>query len=456
MPESLDVIVLAAGQGTRMRSAVPKVLHEIAGRSLLERVLDVAAELGADRVHVVYGHGGEAVRAAAHRSGVGWVKQAEQLGTGHAVAQALPELGEGTVLVLYGDVPLITSATCRRLLNEVGSDTVALLTATLADASGYGRIVRDGSGAVTSIVEDNDATDDQRTIQEVNTGILAARAEPLKRWVRALGTDNAQGEYYLTDVIRLAVNEGKAVRTAQPEEVTETLGVNDREQLAYLERCFQRRQVRALMANGVTIRDPERLDIRGEVTAESDVTIDVNVVFEGKVHLAGGVRIGPNNLVRDSTVGACSEILANCVIEEATVGPDCRVGPFSRLRPGAQLGESVHIGNYVEVKKSSIGDGSKVNHLTYVGDSDVGRAVNIGAGTITCNYDGVSKHRTVIEDEAFIGSGVELVAPVRIGRGATIGAGSTIGKDAPPDGLTLERARQKTISGWRRPVKGSR
>ena len=453
MTEGLDVVVLAAGQGTRMRSSRPKVLHEIAGRSLLERVVDVGEELGADRLHVVYGHGGDAVREATHRGDIRWVHQPEQLGTGHAVAQVLPGLGDGIVLILYGDVPLLSAETCRRLLTHASGGTVALLTACLDDASGYGRILRDEQGLVTSIIEDKDATEAQRAIREINTGILAADASSLKRWVGGLGTNNAQGEYYLTDIIGLAVAEGKAISTVHPNELSEVLGVNDRAQLAYLERCFQRRQVQALMARGVTVRDPDRLDVRGEITAEPDVTIDVNVVLEGTVHLAEGVEIGPNNIVRDSSVGKNTQLLANCVIEEASIGPDCRVGPFARLRPGAELGASVHIGNYVEVKKSSIGDGSKVNHLTYVGDSEVGRAVNIGAGTITCNYDGANKHRTVIEDEAFIGSGVELVAPVRVGRGATIGAGSTIGKDAPAQELTFERARQKTISGWKRPVK---
>lgn len=455
MTEGLEVVVLAAGQGSRMYSARPKVLHEIAGRSMLERVLDVVDELDPCRTHVVFGHGGAQVRDAIDRPELNWVCQAKQLGTGHAVAQAASHFGNGTVLVLYGDVPLITVATCERLLAGVTRDSVALLTALLKNTAGYGRVVRDEAGTIARIVEEKDATPEERAIKEINTGILATDAASLRRWVQALETNNAQGEYYLTDVIQLAVGDGKRVHVTQPNAMEEILGINDRQQLAYAERRFQRRQVRALMASGVTVSDPDRVDIRGDVSAARDVVIDVNVVFEGDVHLAEGVRVGPNNLIRNSVVGENSEILANCVLENARVGRNCRVGPFSRLRPGTELGESVHIGNFVEVKKSSIADRSKVNHLTYIGDTEIGRGVNIGAGTITCNYDGVNKHRTVIKDDVFVGSGVELVAPITVESGATIGAGSTIGRDVPADKLTLERSRERTISSWKRPSKAS-
>ena len=453
LESQLDIVVLAAGQGTRMRSRLPKVVHEIGGRPMLEHVLEVAQSLGPARIHVVYGHGGDIVRERVHRRPVTWVHQAEQLGTGHAVAQALPGLGTGKVLILYGDVPLILTKTLRPLLAAVTPECLALLTATLEKPDGYGRIVRDDRGTVRAIVEHQDADAEVRAIKEINTGILAADAAALSRWVHALETNNAQGEYYLTDVIARAVGEGCDIATAEPTETSEIFGVNDRSQLAHLERCYQRRKVQELMAAGVTVRDPARLDIRGTVVAGQDVAIDVNVVLEGNVRLGSGVMIGPNSVVRDAEIGADTRILENCVIEQARVGPSCRIGPFSRLRPGAVLGESVHIGNFVEVKRSEIGDRSKVNHLTYVGDSEIGRDVNIGAGTITCNYDGANKHRTVIGDEAFIGSGVELVAPITVGRGATIGAGSTIGHDAPEDQLTVERSRQKSVPGWERPVK---
>ncbi|MFN4148239.1 MAG: bifunctional UDP-N-acetylglucosamine diphosphorylase/glucosamine-1-phosphate N-acetyltransferase GlmU [Rhodocyclaceae bacterium] len=437
----MNVVILAAGQGKRMRSLLPKVLHPLAGKPMLSHVLDTARALEPEKICVVYGHGGERVREALDAPDINWAKQEPQLGTGHAVMQALPLLNvtaavaPAPTLILYGDVPLIRVATLRRLIAAAGDDKLALLTAQLDDPHGYGRIVR-VNGRVVRIVEEKDADDAERAIREVNTGILVAPADALARWLPQLSNRNAQGEYYLTDVVALAVAEGMEVVTAHPSENWETDGVNSKSQLARLERIHQRNLAEALMEAGVTLADPDRIDVRGELICGRDVFIDVNCVFEGRVELKDGVRILPN-----------------CVIQDAVVGPGSIIGPFARLRPGTVLAEDVHIGNFVEVKNSTIAAHSKANHLSYIGDTTMGSRVNIGAGTITCNYDGANKHRTIIEDDVFIGSDTQLVAPVTVGRGATLGAGTTLTRDAPPGELTLSRAKQVTVPGWKRPVK---
>jgi len=450
----LSIIVLAAGQGTRMRSDLPKVLHPLGGQPLLAHALDTAHRLEASVIHTVIGHGADRVRQAFDRPDVHWVIQERQLGTGHAVAQVLPDVPDShTVLVMYGDVPLITPATLKPLLDIAAGDRLAVLTAVLDNPAGYGRILQDLDGGIRGIVEEKDASDEQRCIGEINSGFLAAPAARLRAWVGALDNRNAQGEFYLTDVVALAVRDGvpvRAVRAADPHEI---LGVNDRVQLAALERCFQQRQARDCLQAGVTLIDPARFDLRGRLTAGHDVVIDVNVVLEGVIRLGNRVTIGPNVVLRDTTVGDDVAILANCVIEDATIGAGARIGPFARIRPETVLAAGSHIGNFVEIKKSQVGAGSKVNHLSYIGDTSVGRNVNIGAGTITCNYDGANKHRTVIGDDVFIGSDTQLVAPVEIGDGATIGAGSTITRNAPAGELTLSRAPQQTRPGWKRPVK---
>jgi len=450
---SLDVVILAAGKGTRMRSNLPKVLHRIAGRTLLEHVIHTARALEPRAIHVVYGHGGEQVPTTLKHLDVRWVKQEPQLGTGHAVQQAMPGLTGDTVLVLYGDVPLTRLATLRALLTAVAGGKLALLTAELADPSGYGRIVRDGAGRVTRIVEQKDASESEQAIREINTGVLAAPVAHLKNWLAAVRNENVQKEYYLTDVTGMAAAAGADIASAQPADVWETLGVNSKAQLAELERIHQRNQAHALMEQGVTLMDPARFDLRGTLSCGQDVSIDVNVVIEGDVTLGDRVHIGPNNVLRHCQIGADTLVQPNCVIENAEIGADCRIGPFARIRPGTHIAEHAHIGNFVEIKKSAIGVGSKVNHLTYVGDSTVGKDVNIGAGTITANYDGANKHQTRIDDNASIGSNCVLVAPVKIGAGATIGAGSVISKDAPPGELTLSRAKQTTVPGWKRPEK---
>jgi bifunctional UDP-N-acetylglucosamine pyrophosphorylase/glucosamine-1-phosphate N-acetyltransferase len=437
-----------------MKSRRPKVLHTLAGRPMLAHVLDTVEALQPAAVHIVYGFGGDAVPRALAGPGRHWHLQEEQLGTGHAVAQALPAVAdEARVLVLYGDVPLLRTDTLAALLASWPEGGIAVLTARLEDPSGYGRIVRDASGTVERIVEERDATDSERAIDEVNTGILTARAADLRRWVGALRQGNAQGEYYLTDCVALARADGRSVVAVPVEDVEEVHGVNDRVQLAHCERVMQRRIARELMLAGVTVRDPDRLDVRGRVEAARDVEIDVGVVLEGEVRLGEGVRIGVGCVLRDVTVEAGTEILPYCVLEQARIGAGCRIGPFSRIRPGVELAEGVHVGNFVEIKNSRIARGSKINHLSYVGDTDMGSGVNIGAGTITCNYDGAYKHRTRIGDDAFIGSNTALVAPVEVGRGATIGAGSVITRDAPEGELTLARARQTTVPGWERPRK---
>ncbi|MBS0544684.1 MAG: bifunctional UDP-N-acetylglucosamine diphosphorylase/glucosamine-1-phosphate N-acetyltransferase GlmU, partial [Proteobacteria bacterium] len=419
----MEVVILAAGQGKRMRSVLPKVLQPIAGKPMLAHVIDAARALDAKRICVVYGHGGEVVRERLDAPDLAWARQEPQLGTGHAVQQALPHLVDGDrALVLYGDVPLIGVPTLRRLADAAGADRLALLTVELDNPTGYGRILRDGAGRVTRIVEEKDATDAERKVREVNTGILVAPVERLRNWLGRIGNDNAQGEYYLTDIIGLAVAEGVEVVTVQPDAVSETLGVNSKPQLAELERIHQGNVARRLMDEGVTLIDPARIDVRGELVCGRDVEIDVNCVFEGRVELADGVRIGANCVVRDARIGAGTRITPFSFIDGTTMDADCLVGPYARTRPGTTLGKGVHLGNFVEIKNSTIADGSKANHLAYIGDADIGRKVNIGAGTITCNYDGVNKHRTVIEDEVFIGSDTQLVAPVRVGRGATLGA----------------------------------
>jgi bifunctional UDP-N-acetylglucosamine pyrophosphorylase/glucosamine-1-phosphate N-acetyltransferase len=438
-----------------MRSELPKVLQPLAGQPLLGHVLNTAEQLDADDVCVVHGHGAEAVRQRFADRPLRWALQAEQLGTGHAVQQAMPDTpAENRVLVLFGDVPLLQATTLRRLLRETPAGDVAVLTVELDDPTGYGRVVRHGE-TVAGIVEEKDASEAERAIAEINTGVMVCSAAGLGGWLDNLGNDNAQGEYYLTDVVSMAVADGVRVHGVRAENGTEVMGINDKKQLAEAERALQARLVDELMAEGVGFADPARVDIRGSLQCGADVFIDVNTVFEGEVTLGDDVRIESNNVIRDSSLGAGTVLHPNCHLDGATTGADCEIGPFARLRPGAALADRVKVGNFVEIKKSTVADGSKINHLTYIGDAEVGTRVNVGAGTITCNYDGANKYRTTIGDDAFIGSGVNLVAPVEVGSGATIGAGSTITKDAPDDRLTLERARQVTVEHWRKPTKKS-
>jgi bifunctional UDP-N-acetylglucosamine pyrophosphorylase/glucosamine-1-phosphate N-acetyltransferase len=453
--QPLSVLILAAGQGKRMVSALPKVLHSVGGKPLLGHVLTTASQLQAAARLVVYGHGGEAVKAAfAQEQDIVWVEQAQQLGTGHAVSQALPLIDPAhIVLVLYGDVPLIQPDTLQALLATARAGHLALLTVELPNPSGYGRIVRDATAQVRRIVEEKDATAAERCIGEINTGILAVSAEKLGAWVAKLKNDNAQGEYYLTDIIALAVDDGVAVEAFTVQQPAEVQGVNDRRQLAELERFYQARQAERLLLNGASLLDPARVDVRGTLVTGKDVVIDVNVVFEGVVRLGDRVRIGPFCLLRDVTLGDDVEVLSHCWLEGAEVGAGAHIGPFARLRQETQLAAGVHIGNFVETKKTRIGLGSKVNHLTYVGDAEIGANVNVGAGTITCNYDGANKHKTVIEDDAFIGSNSSLVAPVRIGKGATVGAGSAVSRDVAAGNLCLIRGPRKDVAHWERPTK---
>ncbi len=435
-----------------MHSERAKVLHTLAGRPLLRHVLAAVEGLAPDRVHIVYGHGATAVREQFADVEARWVDQVEQLGTGHAVAQALPQIeDDARVLIVYGDVPLIRSATLAKLARV--DSGVVLLTAVVPDPTGYGRILRDRQGNIAGVVEQRDASVEQLAIEEINTGVLAAPAGLLRRWVAELSNDNAQREYYLTDVIALAARDGAPVTGRRPAAVDEILGVNSRADLARLERAYQRRCAADLMADGLTLRDPDRFDLRGVLRAGRDCEIDVNVVIEGDVVLGDRVVIGPNNVIRHSRIGSDVRIQPNCVIEDAVIGDHATIGPFSRIRPGTDIAADAHIGNFVEIKNSTIGEATKVNHLSYVGDTTLGRGVNIGAGVITCNYDGARKHRTEIGDHVFVGSNSQLVAPVRIGKGATIGAGSTITADVPDDTLAVGRGRQRHIRGWRRPKK---
>lgn len=450
----MEVIVLAAGQGKRMRSVLPKVLQPLAAKPMLAHVLDTARALEARRIVVVYGHGGEVVREALAAPDLAWARQDPPQGTGHAVQQAMPLVEDGDIaLILYGDVPLIGQASLRRLTAAASDSSLALLTVEMADPTGYGRILRDSAGKVTRIVEEKDATPEERRVTEVNTGILAAPVARLRQWLGNLKNDNAQGEYYLTDIIAMAVADGLEVITTRPDAFEETLGVNNKTQLAELERIHQRNIARRLTDEGVTVIDPARLDVRGSLVCGRDVEIDINCIFEGEVELGDGVRIGANCIVRNAKIGAGTRIAAFSQIEDTVMGEACVIGPYARTRPGTVLGTDVHLGNFVEVKNSVIADHSKANHLAYVGDADIGQRVNVGAGTITCNYDGANKFRTIIEDDVFIGSDTQLVAPVRVGRGATLGAGTTLTKDAPPEQLTVSRARQLSLAGWKRPVK---
>lgn len=455
----IHVVILAAGQGTRMKSALPKVLHPVAGKPMLGHVLDTAQALGAGACHVVLGHGSEQVlqwfdRAYAPEVRVHWALQAQQLGTAHAVLQALPPIpDDALVVVLYGDVPLVSEETLRALA-AAADPGLALVTVTLAAPKGYGRILRDAQGEVSGIVEENDADDAQKRITEINTGLLAAPAAALKRWLAAVGNDNAKGEYYLTDIVAMAVAEGLPVQTIAAASAAEVEGVNDRAQLARAERQFQQRQAQALLRDGLGLADPARFDLRGRLRFGRDVTLDVGVVLEGEIVLEDGVQIGPYAVLRNVTLGAGTQVLAHSVLEGVITGRDCRIGPFARIRPETELADDVHIGNFVEIKKGRLGRATKAGHLAYIGDAVIGAEVNISAGVITCNYDGANKHVTVIGDGAFIGSDSQLVAPVEIGANAFIAAGSTIAKNAPPEQLTINRPReQRSLAGWKRPQK---
>lgn len=450
---SLDIVILAAGQGTRMRSALPKVLHPVAGDSMLGHVIHSARQLHPKSIQVVIGHGADLVREQLAADDLNFVLQDKQLGTGHAVAQAVPALTADTVLILYGDVPLIEVQTLQRLLKLVNADQLGLLTVTLDDPTGYGRIVRDEQGRVSAIVEHKDATDAERAIQEGNTGILAVPGKRLGEWLGRLSNNNVQGEYYLTDVIAMAVGDGLVVATEQPREAMEVQGANDRKQLAELERHYQLREGRRLMALGVTLRDPARFDVRGEVSVGRDVLIDINVILEGRVVIEDDVVIGPNCVIKDSTLRKGAVIKANSHLDGAVVGEGADAGPFARLRPGTVLEAHAHVGNFVELKNAHLGEGAKAGHLTYLGDAVIGARTNIGAGTITCNYDGANKHKTTMGDDVFIGSNNSLVAPVDISSGVTTAAGSTITQNIAVDQLAVARARQRNIDGWKRPVK---
>ncbi|MCD5971179.1 bifunctional UDP-N-acetylglucosamine diphosphorylase/glucosamine-1-phosphate N-acetyltransferase GlmU [Pseudomonas quasicaspiana] len=450
---SLDIVILAAGQGTRMRSALPKVLHPVAGDSMLGHVIHSARQLSPQRIHVVIGHGADIVRERLAADDLNFVMQDKQLGTGHAVAQALPELTAETVLILYGDVPLIEVETLQRLLKQVTAEQLGLLTVNLDDPTGYGRIVRDQQNLVRAIVEHKDATEAQKAITEGNTGILAVPGKRLADWLGRLSNNNAQGEYYLTDVIAMAVNDGLVVATEQPHDAMEVQGANDRKQLAELERHYQLREARRLMAQGVTLRDPARFDVRGDVTVGRDVLIDINVILEGRVIIEDDVVIGPNCVIKDSTLRKGVVVKANSHIDGAIMGEGSDAGPFARLRPGSVLGTKAHVGNFVELKNAQLGEGVKAGHLTYLGDTVIGARTNIGAGTITVNYDGVNKHKTLIGEDVFIGSNNSLIAPVAIGDGSNTAAGSTINLNVDKSQLAVARARQRNIDGWKRPVK---
>jgi len=452
--DNLSVVILAAGQGTRMRSNLAKVLHPIAGKPMLHHVIEVAASLEPQSTHVVYGHGGEQVKECSQAYDVRWHLQSQQLGTGHAVAQATPAIKDNqTVLILYGDVPLISKETLSALLNQVSNTQMALLTVILDQPAGYGRIIRNENQAVEAIVEQKDATAEQQTITEVNTGIMALKAAPLKKWLANLNNENAQNEYYLTDIIEMAVSAGIKVATTTATDALEVEGINNRQQQARIERYYQQIQAAKLMAQGVTLMDPNRLDIRGEIEVGKDVVLDVGVILEGKVVLEDGVRIGANSIIKNSQLHKQVEVAENCVIEDAVIEFQASVGPFARLRPGTHLHKKVHVGNFVEIKNSELAENTKAGHLSYLGDATIGCNVNIGAGTITCNYDGANKHKTQIDDDVFVGSDTQLVAPVHIKKGVTIGAGTTVTTDVEENQLVVSRVKQKEIQGWKRPVK---
>ncbi|MBV7315608.1 bifunctional UDP-N-acetylglucosamine diphosphorylase/glucosamine-1-phosphate N-acetyltransferase GlmU [Shewanella sp. NIFS-20-20] len=451
---SLNVVILAAGKGTRMRSDLPKVLHPVAHKPMVQHVIDTARELNADQINLVYGYGADQLSARLGEQQVNWVEQAEQLGTGHAVAQAKDNIkDDDTVLVLYGDVPLIQASTLEALLAARADNGLAILTVTLDDSTGYGRIERDWEGNVIGIVEQKDANSEQLKIKEINSGIMAAPGKQLTSWLGQISSNNAQGEYYLTDIVAMARRDGVTISTAQPALSIEVEGANNRVQLAQLERAYQARAAEKLMLEGANLRDPSRIDIRGEVTVGMDVMIDVNVIFEGKVVLGNNVTIGAGAILKDCVIADNAEIKPYTIVESASLDELASAGPFARLRPGAVLKRDAHIGNFVEMKKAVLGEGSKAGHLAYLGDAQIGRGVNIGAGTITCNYDGANKHVTVIEDDVFVGSDTQLVAPVTIGKGATLGAGSTITRDVAADELVISRVKQKHFSGWQRPQK---
>lgn len=451
---NIDVVVLAAGQGTRMKSNKPKVLHGIAGKPMLQHVIDASKALDNSKCHLIVGHGSEQVKSVINEGNLIWVQQTEQLGTGHAVQQALPGLSdESTTLILYGDVPLIKTDTLQRLLEIAQRGVVALLTVNLDDPTGYGRIVRSADGNVTAIVEHKDARPEQHKINEINTGILALPTALLKRWLPQLSNDNAQGEYYLTDIIGMASQDGVNIDTAQPEDAEEVQGVNNRLQLAELERYYQFQQAKYLMTEGATLADPNRVDVRGDINIGRDIEIDINVVFEGHIVLGDNVSIGPNCVIKNTKIAAGTVIHANSHIDGAVIESQCNIGPYARLRPGTKMAEGAKIGNFVETKKSYIGLGSKVNHLSYIGDAEIGKNVNVGAGTITCNYDGVNKFKTELGDGVFIGSNSSLVAPVNIQAGATVGAGSTITNDISSGQLAVGRGKQRNIDNWQRPLK---
>ena len=453
---SLSIVILAAGQGTRMRSDMPKVLHRLAGRTLLEHVYNAASALKHRDILIVYGYGGEQIRTQLEHLPVTWIKQAKQLGTGHAVEQAMPEIPDNDlVMILNGDVPMITSATLKQLVDAARETGFGLLTATIDDPAGYGRIIRNKKGRVVRVVEEKDANGDEKSIPEINTGMMVLDVKSLKRWVNVLDNKNAKKEFYLTDIIEMAVKEGVGINTIEPGSAMEIKGVNNRGQLAEIERYYQFIQAHQLMRKGVTIMDPSRFDLRGDLEIREDTLIDINVLLEGRLKIGRNVSIGANCCIKNTIIADNVEILPNCVIENAIIGSGCRIGPFSRIRPGTELDENVHIGNFVEIKKSLIGKGTKINHLSYVGDSEVGRDVNIGAGAITCNYDGANKHKTVIEDNVFIGSDTQLIAPVKVGSGATIAAGTTITRDVKKGVLAISRVEQKSIKNWKRPKKKS-
>ena len=451
---SLHVVILAAGQGSRMKSDLPKVVHRLAGKPMLQHVIDTASQLDAEKIHIVVGHGAEVVKQTIHEENVHWCLQAEQLGTGHAVAQAIDEIPQDAkVLILYGDVPLTAARTLDELVSSVEAKQLSLLTVELENPTGYGRIIRDDNGEISAIVEEKDANEAQRCVTEVNTGILAMSADALHRYIPLLKNSNAQGEYYLTDIIEIAVSNDDRVESHQPQFEQEVQGVNNRLQLCELECWHQSRVSEQLMLGGVTLYDPNRIDVRGHLQFGRDVVIDLNCIFEGDVTLGDNVQIGPNCIIKNSSIGAGTFIHANSIVEDSIVGEQANVGPYARLRPGTELKHSAKIGNFVETKKTIVGEGSKINHLSYVGDAVLGRNVNVGAGTITCNYDGVNKFKTELSDGVFVGSNTSLVAPVSVGENATIGAGSTVTKEVEDKQLVVARAKQRNIDGWQRPIK---